>query len=69
MTLRIALFIGFAALTGVLSAGCTSKCSSLSSTCDKCVDQQEKESCKAVVNTGNNDSCDVENQQLSGVCR
>jgi hypothetical protein len=69
MTVRTALFIGFTALAGILGAGCQSKCSSLSSTCDKCIDQQQKEACQATVNAGNNDVCDQQNQQLSGVCR
>ena len=70
MNFKIGLFaVCFAALMGVLSTGCKSKCSTLSDTCAKCLDAQTQESCTSVVNTGNSDTCDSENQLLSGFCK
>lgn len=61
--------VSFAALMSLLLVSCKSKCSSLSDTCDKCLDTQTKQACTSIVNQGNSDQCDAENQLLSGFCK
>lgn len=70
MNLRTGLLaVCFAALMSFLLVSCKSKCSSLSDTCAKCLDVQTKQGCNNVVNAGNSDNCDQNNQLLSGFCK